>query len=81
MPFTKQGTNDYTGPSGRHFNSAQVKRYYAQGGHFAKGGPVLGRTESWMKSPDRFRTSGRAVWPKIEETEDQYPKKSNSFGK
>lgn len=41
MPFKKQGPDDYTGPSGRHFNQAQVERYYAKGGHFAKGGPVM----------------------------------------
>lgn len=46
MPFTKVGSNDYTSPSGRHFNSAQVRLYYANGGHFpgekgyAEGGVV-----------------------------------------
>jgi hypothetical protein len=45
MPFKKVGSNDYTSPSGRHFNSAQVRLYYAGGGHFPgekheKGGPV-----------------------------------------
>ena len=34
MPFKKVGNNDYTSPSGRHFNSAQVRMYYANGGHF-----------------------------------------------
>lgn len=50
MPFDKVGDNDYTSPSGRHFNRAQVRLYYANGGHFpgqkgekmnyAKGGDV-----------------------------------------
>lgn len=45
MPFTKVGENDYTSPSGRHFNSAQVRLYYAHGGSFpgekhAEGGVV-----------------------------------------
>lgn len=45
-------------------------------GHFAAGGPVLGRSENWMKSPDRFRTSGggKDIRNVVEQTEDQYPK-------
>src|SRR5215475_8330245 len=48
MPFKKVGTNDYTGPSGRHFNKAQVRLYYAHGGRFpgqqgaAQGGAMEG---------------------------------------
>jgi hypothetical protein len=101
MPFKKQGPNDYTGPSGKHFNYAQVQRYYARGGHFAngglvmskqmssgagdyaKGGPVLGRSEDWMKSPDRFRSSGGKnpdLAHRAEPTEDQYPK-TGTYGK
>jgi hypothetical protein len=34
MPFKKVGENDYTSPSGRHFNSAQVRLYYSHGGSF-----------------------------------------------
>lgn len=34
MPFKKVGNDDYTSPSGRHFDSAQVRLYYAHGGHF-----------------------------------------------
>lgn len=34
MPFKKVGKDDYTGPSGRHFDLAQVKLYYAHGGSF-----------------------------------------------
>jgi hypothetical protein len=71
MPFKKVGKDDYTGPSGRHFNYAQVKRYYSKGGHFAKGGdvreasyakggPVLGRTVDFMKVPDEFRDPDEA---------------------
>ena len=47
MPFKKTGPDSYTSPSGRHFNSAQVRLYYAHGGHFpgeqgaAKGGSIM----------------------------------------
>jgi len=34
MPFTKVGKDDYTSPSGRHFNSAQVRLYHANGDKF-----------------------------------------------
>ena len=45
MPFKKIGKDDYVSPSGRHFNQAQVRLYYAGGGKFpgekkAKGGAV-----------------------------------------
>ena len=31
MPFKKSGKDDYISPSGRHFNKAQVQKYYAGG--------------------------------------------------
>ena len=34
MPFKKVSKNDYTGPSGRHFDLAQTKLYYSLGGKF-----------------------------------------------
>lgn len=34
MPFKKVGKNNYTGPSGKHFNKAQVALYYSLGGKF-----------------------------------------------
>lgn len=34
MPFTRIGPNKYRSPSGRIFNDAQVKLYYANGGKF-----------------------------------------------
>lgn len=34
MPFRKVGTDNYVSPSGRHFDSAQVRLYYANGGKF-----------------------------------------------
>lgn len=46
MPFKKVGGNDYTGPSGRHFNLNQVRLYYANGGKFpgmAQGGPMFAK--------------------------------------
>jgi len=54
MPFKKQGKDDYTGPSGRHFNLNQVRLYYAHGGHFPgqqgfAGGGVVGNKGSMSK--------------------------------
>jgi hypothetical protein len=48
MPFNKVGKDDYTSPSGRHFNTAQVRLYHANGDKFpgekkmsyAKGGDI-----------------------------------------
>lgn len=37
MPFEKVGDDDYVGPSGKHFNLAQVRLYYARGGTFEAG--------------------------------------------
>lgn len=34
MPFKKTDKGDYVSPSGRHFTEAQVRLYYAHGGHF-----------------------------------------------
>lgn len=34
MPFKKVGKNNYVSPSGRHFNGAQVRLWYAGGGKF-----------------------------------------------
>lgn len=34
MPFTKTGPDQYTSPSGRKYNAAQVRLYYAGGGRF-----------------------------------------------
>jgi len=34
MPFKKVEKNKYKGPSGRTFNLAQVRLYYARGGKF-----------------------------------------------
>lgn len=55
MPFKKVGANDYTSPTGRHFNQAQVRLYYANGGHFpgekhAAGGPVASKEPSMARS-------------------------------
>lgn len=64
MPFKKVGENDYTSPTGRHFNSAQVKLYYANGGHFpgekhAAGGPVTHK-EPPMARAKSYGTFGAA---------------------
>lgn len=34
MPFKKVAPGKYESPSGRKYNSAQVKLYYSMGGHF-----------------------------------------------
>jgi hypothetical protein len=34
MPFKKVGKDDYTSPSGRHYNTAQVRLWHARGGKF-----------------------------------------------
>lgn len=34
MPFSKVGKDDYVSPSGRHFDAAQVRLWYARGGKF-----------------------------------------------
>lgn len=34
MPFVKISKNKYKGPTGKTFNSKQVKLYYSLGGHF-----------------------------------------------
>jgi hypothetical protein len=34
MPFTKIGNNTYRSPSGRQYNGAQVRLWYANGGKF-----------------------------------------------
>lgn len=34
MPFSKVGPDKYVSPSGKSFNAAQVRLYYAHGGSF-----------------------------------------------
>lgn len=34
MPFTKVAPNKYVSPSGRHYDLAQVRLFYANGGKF-----------------------------------------------
>lgn len=84
MPFKKVGDNDYTSPSGRHYNSAQVRLYYANDGFpshagggavkgsgpktasYAKGGPVIGSTSKFLKTPDR------SIATRFMKTEDEF---------
>lgn len=59
MPFKKVGSNEYTSPSGRHFNGAQVRLFYANGGKFpgqkgkgenmAKGGMAMHNNASYAQ--------------------------------
>ncbi len=34
MPFKKVGKDNYVSPSGRHFDQAQVRLWYSNGGKF-----------------------------------------------
>jgi hypothetical protein len=67
MPFTKQGENDYTGPSGRHFNLKQVRLYYAHGQKFpgqqgfAGGGVVASMGNKGHMSKDCAYAEGGQV--------------------
>jgi hypothetical protein len=77
MPFKKVGENDYTSPTGRHFNQAQVRLYYANGGHFpgekhAAGGPIKGKEQSMAraKSYGTFGAAYAAGGPVLGRTRD-----------
>ncbi len=71
MPFKKVGNDSYTSPTGRHFNSAQVKLYYANGGHFpgqkgyAEGGSVM--ANKGYKSETTAFAAGGPVLGKVSE--------------
>lgn len=55
MPFTKVGKDDYTSPSGRHYNTAQVRLWHAQGGKFpGQSGPG-----------EKFENGGRVMAPMV----------------
>lgn len=51
MPFTKTGPDEYTSPSGRKFNGAQVRLYYAHGESF----PGEKKTKAGKIKPARSR--------------------------
>lgn len=51
------------------------KGYLAKNESFAAGGPVLGRTTDFMKTPDRFRGSAQPN-PAPQPTQDQFAKGS-----
>lgn len=77
MPFKKVGDNNYTSPTGRHFNSAQVRLYYANGGHFpgeahAEGGAVKpkDRPMARAKSYGTFDAAYAAGGPVLGRTRD-----------
>ena len=68
MPFKKVGDNDYTSPTGRHFNQKQVNLYYANGGHFpgeahAAGGTVKEPSMARSKSYGTFNAAYAAGGP------------------
>jgi hypothetical protein len=75
MPFKKVGENDYTSPTGRHFNQKQVNLYYANGGHFpgeahAAGGTVKGPSMARSKSYGTFGAAYAAGGPVLGRTRD-----------
>jgi hypothetical protein len=83
MPFQKVKDNDYTSPSGRHFNSAQVKLYYANGGHFPgeahrEGGTVKGPSMARSKSYGTFGAAYAAGGPVLGRTRD-FMKEPDTF--
>jgi hypothetical protein len=58
MPFTKIGNNKYVSPSGRTYNAAQVRLWYAQGGKFpGENGP--GELPAKPKKKSRLRIGNR----------------------
>lgn len=65
MPFKKTGTDSYTSPSGRKFNSAQVRLYYAHGGHFPgeKGDKVSSGQKSFADGGDVQPLKPAKTWP------------------
>jgi hypothetical protein len=60
MPFTKVGQNRYVSPSGRKFDTKQVRLWYALGGRFP--GQKMG--EALPKDNLKGDTNGRnkKVW-------------------
>jgi hypothetical protein len=64
MPFKKLGDDDYTGPSGKHFDKAQVRLYYANGGKFpgqqahAGGGTV---NKGYQGKVESFAAGGQVL--------------------
>lgn len=62
MPFKKVGPNDYTSPSGRHFNQKQVNLYYANGGKFpGQKEDEGGSTSRVQGGPSKDRSKRRRV--------------------
>ena len=54
------------------------KNYMGKTESFAAGGPVLGRTSEFLKTPDRFRSDGgKSKDPTPEPTEDNWGKGSS----
>lgn len=63
MPFKKIGNNEYSSPSGRHYNGAQVRLWHANGGKFpGEKGPGE-MSNSYAKGGDVRSTSYAAGGP------------------
>ena len=63
MPFRKVGPNEYESPSGRKFNSAQVRLYYAKGGHFPG---QAGMKDQFPKNHNSPTAPGAAARPRLD---------------
>lgn len=84
MPFTKVGKDDYTSPSGRHFNTAQVRLWHANGNKFpgqktaeyAEGGIV---NKGYSSSVQSFAKGGPVLGKESAflKTEDDFRGKPN----
>ena len=65
MPFKRTGPNSYVSPSGNHFNSAQVRLFYANGGKFPGEKATKEKTDGRSQvreggvAPQSGRSSGR----------------------
>jgi hypothetical protein len=57
MPFQKVGSDDYQSPSGRHFNGAQVRLWYANGEKF----PGQKQSEGSMSKSRSHETASYAA--------------------
>jgi hypothetical protein len=70
MPFTKTSGGKYRSPSGRTFNEAQVRLYYAGGGKFP----------GEKKDPEE-EAEGKADNPREEAAEADSPAEDKAEGK
>lgn len=70
MPFTKVGKDDYTSPSGRHFNGAQVRLWHANGDKFPGQKTSEGHDMSMIKGHKPMDASYAAGGPVLGRTRE-----------